>query len=518
VGLENYARVFEDPRLGAALTFTLLLIVVRVLAVTLVPLLLAFAINEFGRRVRISVRLLFTVPLALFAPMATTLAWALFLRSRNLHWLADPDTARGALLLIDGLITVGLACGVGLIYYLAALRGPGEEEPFWKDVLPPLIVSWAAGLCATIALGLESFTSSYVLTQGGPMGTTTTLTIYLFDMAFKYFHFGAGSAVATLVLIVVMALGLMAGIIVVLTRLRLEMVPWEKQSGLLNRADGPSWGRTVAVVLLIVALLGALTICLVSTLPILRNVANSLKPEVYSGMGDELPLSFGRMLVNTIVPPLVVLLLQVPIVYLGALGIGAARPLGKHSELLLLFFAPWLFVTVAPLSIVAFQARAEADTLGTIGGLVSPIILSVPMLFILTLFFKGQEPRWRAVQAEGSPPVNAFFTQLILPSLPLLVLLASLSFLTNMHDLFWPLVTGMNRESYNANMVLLMLRGLYASPLSLLTGLITILGVPAFLFFFVIFGLVQALYLDRLALTRPQAADAPGEGQVNYEE
>jgi ABC-type glycerol-3-phosphate transport system permease component len=140
------------------------------------------------------------------------------------------------------------------------------------------------------------------------------------------------------------------------------------------------------------------------------------------------------------------------------------------------------------------------------------------MLFILTLFFKGQEPRWRAAQAEGIPPVNAFFTQLILPSLPLLVLLASLSFLANMQDLFWPLLAGMDPESYNANMVLLMLRGMFASPLSLLAGLITILGVPVFLFFFVVVGLIQTLYLDRLALTRPQAADASGEGQVNYEE
>ena len=73
VGWENYSRLVDDPAFGRALGFTLALTLERVLIVALVPLVLALAVNEFGRRLRIPVRMLFTVPLALFAPVSGAL-------------------------------------------------------------------------------------------------------------------------------------------------------------------------------------------------------------------------------------------------------------------------------------------------------------------------------------------------------------------------------------------------------------------------------------------------------------
>ena len=127
VGLENYARLFQDPVFSAALGFTLSLLVVRVLVVAVAPLLLALAVNELGRAVRLPVRLLFTIPLAMFAPVVMALIWVTVLNPNLglagiiLHslgqapqpWLTDPSRAKGALLFIDALYTVGLACGGG---------------------------------------------------------------------------------------------------------------------------------------------------------------------------------------------------------------------------------------------------------------------------------------------------------------------------------------------------------------------------------------------------------------------
>ena len=172
IGLRNYTALFDDPIFSSALSFTLLQVVVRILVVTLVPLLLALVVYQFGRTLRILVRLLFTVPLALFAPAAIALTWSMMLNPAfgisQKPWLADPRTARLALLSIDGLYTLGLACGVGLIFYLAALRTPDDQPPTRKKVLVPLIATWVTGLLATIALTLQSFTLSFVLTAGGP--------------------------------------------------------------------------------------------------------------------------------------------------------------------------------------------------------------------------------------------------------------------------------------------------------------------------------------------------------------
>jgi len=544
VGLENYARLFQDPVFSAALGFTLSLLVVRVLVVAVAPLLLALAVNELGRAVRLPVRLLFTLPLAMFAPVVMALIWvtvltpnsglaAILWRSlgqASQSWLTDPGRAKGALLFADALYTVGLACGVGLIFYLAALRGS------WRQVWKPLVASWGIGLLATLALSLQSFTLCYALTAGGPANATMSLTLYQFNQAFRYFRFGPAAAVASFVLVVLVLLGLAAGLAVVLTGLRLEVTPGSKESGLLGRAGQPGRGRIVAIALLAVMLLGSVMVCSLSGLPVLWNTLNSLKTSAeitrssaslfpsspsltaYSELAKKMPI--GQVFVNTLLPlSLSLLLLQIPIAYLGALGIGAARPLGKWSEWLLLLFSPWLFVTVGPLSIVAYQNLQQARMLNTLAALTPPIVLSVPMLFILTLFFKGQEPKWRAAQAEGQG-AKIFFTKLILPSLPLVALLASAAFLIGLQDLLWPSVASNTLTTMTLSTMLLRLRAGLTTGWPMLAAAITLFELPTFAFFFLVLGALQFLYLDRLALVThsPEATqDAPLRQDVAQE-
>ena len=543
VGLENYARLFQDPVFSAALGFTLSLLVVRVVVVAVAPLLLALAVNELGRAARLPARLLFTLPLAMFAPVVIALVWgtvltpnsglaAILLRSLGqapLPWLTDPGRARGALLFVDALYTVGLACGVGLIFYLAALRGS------WRQLWKPLVASWGIGLLATLALSLQSFTLSYTLTAGGPANATMSLTLYQFNQAFRYFRFGPAAAVASFVLVVLVLLGLAAGLAVVLTGLRLEVTPGGKPSGLLSREGRPGRGRAVVIVLLAVMLLGSVVICSLSGLPLLWNALNSLKTSAeltrsfslfpsspsltaYSELAKKMPI--GQVFVNTLLPlSLSLLLLQIPIAYLGALGIGAARPLGKWSEWLLLLFSPWLFVTVGPLSIVAFQNLQQARLLNTLAALTPPIMLSVPMLFILTLFFKGQEPKWRAAQAEGQG-AKSFFTKLILPSLPLAALLASAAFLIGLQDLLWPSVASNTLTTMTLTTMLLRLRADLVTGWPMLAAALTLIELTTFTFFFLVFSAFQFLYLDRLALVThsPEATqDAPLRQDVAQE-
>jgi ABC-type sugar transport system permease subunit len=520
---DNYAQLFQDPRFSEALGFTLSSVAVRVAVVVLVPLLLALAVNEFGRIVRIPVRLLFTIPLALFAPVVTVLAWGVVLHprdglvgiiSRDLGlqvrpWLMDPEMAKRVVLSVDGLTTFGLACGLGLILYLAALRGPGAQAPSWKAVRKPLVVTWLAGLLATIALAPQSFALSFVLTRGGPADSTMALALYQYIVSFTRFQFGAGAALGTLSLVVAVLLGLGTGLIVVLTGLRLERVPWGKEVGLITRGGRR---KVIAVLLLLVMVFIASTGCLLSALPRLWNVLTSLGlPEAYAeALKGPSPASMGQAWVNTILSPfLAIFLLQMPIAYVAALGIGALRPLGKRSELLLLLFSPWLFVTVGPLSPVAYLIARQLNLADTAAALLLPSLFSVPVLFVLTLFFKGQEPKWRAVLAEeGQPPAKAFFSILIVPSLPLAILLACASLLFSMQDLLWPLLVLVAPDRWTAVLVLVFLSQA-AIPTPVLAASVVLFGLPTFLFFFLIFGLFQALYLDRLALVagKPDGAE-----------
>jgi len=166
---------------------------------------------------------------------------------------------------------------------------------------------------------------------------------------------------------------------------------------------------------------------------------------------------------------------------------------------LLLPFSPGLFVGVGPLSIVTFQAVRSAHLLNTLLGLAPPMLVSVPMIFVLTLFFKGREPHWRAARGAGQSGARVFLSQLVLPSLPLVALLACASFLFATQDVLWPLIVSNKPELMTASESLLQLRGDIQGTDAVVVAS-TAFGIPAFLIYFVVFGAFQMSYLDRLIL------------------
>ncbi len=511
VGARNYGLILNDKTFGDALSYTLELVIVRLLVAAIVPVLLALAVSRFGRAVHWPVRLLFTVPVAMFAPAAIGVVWLESFSSglgffKGTGWLTSPDRARLALTLIDSLYVYGLACAAGTIVYLAALRRPeGSVAPSRR----PLVLAWITSLLAVVALTLQSFALSFVLTGGGPANSTTTLALYQYKVVFQFLRFGAGAAAATLTLALLAVLGLGAGLIVVLTGLKLELGPWGEsqraesvEARALQQVQGAGQPRpnAGAIVLLAVVLLVSLAIGVVGTWPPLANILVSFqKSQGYARAFQNLPLA--TVFTNTLVPPIIVVLLQIPVAYLAALGIGAVRPVGRWSELLLLPVSPWLFVTAIPLSIVGFQNLQRMHALNTLVGLIPPLPLSVPMVFVLTLFFKGQMTHWQNARLKGQSAAAATWWQLIWPSLPLVCLLAAVALLVGFQDFYWPLLVSNTPAGMPFSVALLLQMRQFTADWSLVAATITIFELPLFLLFFVALGLLQCLYLDRLILT-----------------
>ena len=494
IGLANYAHFFDDKALSQAFGFTAQAVLVNLLVVAIVPLLLAWGASLLGRAPRVMLRVLFTFPVVAFVPVAIALMWSLALNPYNgllgQPVLGRPDQARQALFLIDGLYAFGLACALGLVFYLAALRSPDAGQNPWKS----LRVTWGIGLLAAAAATLQSFTLSYVLTAGGPVGATTSLLLYLYKTSFQFMAFGYGSAIATLILVILGLLGLVAGAMLVASNLKIRLVPRAESATPAPERDG----KTVAVLALIVALLIALAAGIVSLLPFILTITTAMKSENPAQLQKIIPLA--STLVNTILPPLIaVLLVQTPIAYLGALGIGALRPLGRHSEWLLLPFCPWLFVGLAPLSLYAFQVAQKMGFLNSFVGLIPPSAVSIPMLVILTLFFKGQQTQFRQAQAAGASAGRAFFTKFIRPSLPLAAILACAALFGSLQDPFWSMIVANKSALYPLNNFLITMQAMYAAQPALIANAVLWAVLPGSLFFFVVFASFQIFYLDRLS-------------------
>ena len=475
IGLVNYQNLFENPAFMEALGFTALQIVVRVLAVAILPLLLAQAVNTIGKKLSLGIRLLFTLPLAFFGP-ALVMYGPAYMRD-----LWGRASIKGTFLLLDGTASLAVACAIGLIIYSAALRGGNESNGNRK----PLIIILAATLLGTIAFTLQSFNNLIAIMPNGiaPLGYYLYITVRNAQGGLTY-------SISQIMLFFVSILGIVATVIILSSKLQLKHEPRNEVDShpITSSLSIPSW---VAIVL------GGIAAVAVTLIPLFMSVIKTLSfPDGFSSLEFS---SILRMWGVSILPPLLVILfIQLPIAYLGGLAIGVVRPFGKFSNWLLLLFSPWLFVTSVPLAFATFESFRKMDLVNSPAALIQPILLSVPMLFILTLFFNGQHLKWQKAREEGTSTVSAFFKHLIVPSLPLAALMAALSLLAASQDLFMPLLTGLSIENHTATTNILMFLG-SMKPAGT-SSIIALFGLPLFIFFFIIFAALQVFYLNRLVL------------------
>ncbi|WP_346044524.1 hypothetical protein [Actinomadura chokoriensis] len=493
VGVDNYADLFGEAEFWKALAFTVSLAVIPLVVAVVVAPLLAAALDRAGTWPRRVGRVLMSVPLVVFSPVAFSAAWLVGMPDGGLETafgeLSEPGSARVAVVAISGLTTFGAVCGLALLGYLAVLRDRGPA----RRVRPALAVGTIAAL-ATFAVSLQTFSSVYIITRGGPGRSTQTLSLFQFSLSFTSLAFGHGAVVATVTGLILGVLGIAATLVAITTALRIDVVPADPA----GRSAGP--GRTLVAA---AALLAVLAVVLIGAWPWLSALFSSQGPRGAASPAD------ARTYVNTWVPPLLGALVSVGTAFLGALGIGGLRPLGRRSEWLLLPFAPWLFVGIGPLSIAGFENVADLDLINSFGALIPPMLISVPALVLLTLFCRGRAAVWQAQVSAGAPAAAGFLRVVAVPALPPAVLLGGATVLINAQELLWPLLVGTSRDNMTAPVALVGQLGQYSGPGASL-GFVTPLAVIVLAL--LVLAALQVAYLDRLAITvdRPAGAPAPG--------
>jgi multiple sugar transport system permease protein len=221
-GLDQYRFLAADPRFWNAARVTLVFTVVSVALELALGLLAALLLHRqrAGRRLALSLLLLpWALPSVVTAKLFEWLYHPsaglanLVLGGLALNWLGDPRLALPGVILADVWRTtpfVALLCHARLlgiapeVYEAAAVDGAGARAAFWRITLPLLgPVLLVAVLFRTLD-ALRAFDVMFVLTGGGPAGTTETLTVYAYRSLFQTLQLGLGSAIAVVVFLLVM--------------------------------------------------------------------------------------------------------------------------------------------------------------------------------------------------------------------------------------------------------------------------------------------------------------------------
>src|SRR5436309_5268049 len=129
------------------------------------------------------------------------------------EWLAGPSLA----LVVLSLVTIWHYLGYQIVIFLAGLSnispeyyeaarldGASERQIFTKITLP--LLSPTTFFVFTIASigALRSFDTIFVLTGGGPLDTTRTVTLLLFRPAFQQAQFGLAAALAFILTLIIL--------------------------------------------------------------------------------------------------------------------------------------------------------------------------------------------------------------------------------------------------------------------------------------------------------------------------
>jgi trehalose/maltose transport system permease protein len=222
-GFENYIFLARDARFWSAAHTTAVFTVGSVALEVALGVAVALAINtqRRGRRLALSLLLLaWAMPAVVAAKLFEWLYHPsaglvnVLLGRHSINWLGDPAVALPAVIFADVWRTmpfVAVLCYARLlaipadVYEAAQVDGAGRFATLTRITLPLLgRILLLATLFRTLD-ALRAFDIMFVLTGGGPAGTTETLTVYAYRALFQTLQLGFGSAVSVVVFVLVMA-------------------------------------------------------------------------------------------------------------------------------------------------------------------------------------------------------------------------------------------------------------------------------------------------------------------------
>jgi multiple sugar transport system permease protein len=227
VGLDNYVRMFSDPRLANSLRVTFIYVLVGT------PIQLACALGialllDKGLKGVSFYRSVFYLPSLLGASVAVAILWRQLFGSEGLvnqvlaifgieglGWISNPDTALGTIILLHVwtfgapmiIFLAGLRQIPTMYYEAAQVDGANGWQRFRKITLPLLSPIIFFNFVLGIIGSFQSFTQAFIVSggSGGPADSTMFFTLYLYQQGFTRFDMGYASAMAWLLLLIIAA-------------------------------------------------------------------------------------------------------------------------------------------------------------------------------------------------------------------------------------------------------------------------------------------------------------------------
>ena len=231
IGLRNYLQLVEDPLFWKALRNTLYFLLAGG------PLSIAVSL---GAALMLQAKLVRFTPFfrtAFFAPVVTTLVavsvvwrfvyhprygllnYALsFIGINAIDWLGDPQWAMPAIILMAVwknfgynmiIFIAGLQNIPPQLYEAAAIDGAGPWQRFRMITIPMLAPTTLFISIITMIGYFQLFAEPYVMTQGGPLNSTLSIVLLMYQQGFRWWNMGYSAAIAFVLFVFILIASLL---------------------------------------------------------------------------------------------------------------------------------------------------------------------------------------------------------------------------------------------------------------------------------------------------------------------
>ena len=222
-GWMNYENIFNTRKIVSALLATVQYALLTVPLKLLFALFIAYILN-FKIRGQGFFRTAYYVPSILGGSVAIAVLWKALFRDEGLvntllalfgiqgpTWLSDPQYAIWIICLLrvwqfGSAMVLFLAALKGVpeeLYEAATIDGAGKGKQFLAVTVPLITPVIFYNLITQLCVAFQEFNGPYIITNGGPRGSTTLIAMLVYNYGFKLNEMGMASALAWIMFLAV---------------------------------------------------------------------------------------------------------------------------------------------------------------------------------------------------------------------------------------------------------------------------------------------------------------------------
>lgn len=228
VGLDNYSQLFSDERFQKAARNTAVFVVVGVPLTIGAGLAAALGLNQAIGRIQSFFRVGYYLPVVT-SIVAIAVIWRYLLNPDfglvnsaldlvgidGPNWLGETSTALASIIALgiwrnfgfDMVIFLAALQGINPVLYEAAKVDGATPWDIFRRITLPLLRPTILFLAVITSAGyLQLFEEPFVMTGGGPLDSTLSVAMYVYQQGFNFLNLGYAAAIAYALFVAIVVL------------------------------------------------------------------------------------------------------------------------------------------------------------------------------------------------------------------------------------------------------------------------------------------------------------------------